>query len=308
MSELYNSLSDQFDREHQGLDLPLATPWDHLNRALGGGLRPGTINLLVGEPGSGKTYLALEMCLGAFLKEQPWAYCPFERDDTYAVRRLLAVMANSWAVLDPGKSAENRERLQNPHLKAALDFMAPRVLKNPRQLLRNPEGGFFTPACRYQEVLDRLAAWCETKGLVVLDPLSMLAFDDKQNQWQAQEQFAKDAAALVAQTRARLLLVHHTRKSVSGAKARVQSQDEAAGAAALTRFSDNVVFLEHHPNGLESEITDANGIRLAKTHRRSLFVAKARDGRGTGWRIAADFSAEGPTFRTHGYIGGKGVA
>jgi hypothetical protein len=131
----------------------------------------------------------------------------------------------------------------------------------------------------------------------------MLSFDDAgRDAWKGQENFAKDAAAIVAGTRARLLIVHHTRKSITGGKPRQSGLDEVAGAAALSRFADNVIFLEHNPNGIESEVVTPEGLKEMRMHHRTLFIAKARDGRGTGWKVACDLEESGPVLREWGFI------
>jgi KaiC/GvpD/RAD55 family RecA-like ATPase len=81
-------LQETFEREASGEDRPLSLPWQKLDFGLGGGLRPGTFNILVGEPGSAKTYIALSICLFAEHGGWKWAYWPLERDDAYAARRL----------------------------------------------------------------------------------------------------------------------------------------------------------------------------------------------------------------------------
>lgn len=296
-------LQETLEREASGAEKPLLLPWSRLNFALGGGLRPETLSLLVGEPGSCKTLLALAACLAAYQDGRSWCYWPFERDDAYAARRLLAVLLDRWSVLDAGDGRENAALLENEEIFAHMARMTTSIEPNPRQLRRDGEGNFFVPDCGYREILDRLRQLCSERELVILDPLSMLSFNDGgRDEWKGQENFAKDAAAIVAGTRARLMLVHHTRKSSPGGKARPAGLDEVAGAAALSRFADNVIFVEHHPDGLESDVMLAEGYRKVLTHRRTLFVAKARDGKGTGWRIACDLGENGPALVEHGLI------
>ena len=110
MADTLMTLRETFDLESTGKLSPMQLPWSRLTFALGGGLRPGTLSLLIGEPGSAKTYIALQICLHAHERGTAWAYWPFERDDTYAARRLLAVLANRWEVLDP-EDAQNNVRL-----------------------------------------------------------------------------------------------------------------------------------------------------------------------------------------------------
>lgn len=303
MNDPLVKLLDTLDREAHGEDRPLPTQWANLNIGLGGGFRSGTFNLFVGEAGSAKTYIAQAICLFAEQKGWRWAYWPFERDDTYAARRFMALIANKWAVLDPENATQTVAMLNEIEHFNVLARMSQHIEQNPRQMRIDDEGFVYVPRCEYRGVLNRLQTLCEARDLVVLDPLTMLSFDDNgHDAWKGQEAFAKDAAAIAAQTKARLLIVHHTRKAAPGGKPRQLGLDEVAGAAALSRFADNVIFLEHHADSLESEVLDSVGISRLKTHKRVLYIAKARDGRGTGWRLACDLSDDGPTLIEHGFI------
>ena len=302
-------LKETFDREASGEEKPLPLPWPKLSFALGGGLRPGTFSLLVGEPGSAKTYIALAIALHAYSLKWRWCYWPFERDDAYAARRMLAVLVNRWSVLDPEDSRESVDLMNNSDVFSHIAKLTQGIEPNPRQMRQDENGSFYVPRCEYPTVLERLRLLCNAHDLVILDPLSMLAFDDGgRDAWSGQENFAKDAAAITAQTGARLLAVHHTRKTAGG-KPRQPGLDEVAGAAALSRFADNVVFLEHNPDGQESDVISADGLRRMQNHKRTLFVAKARDGRGTGWRVACDLDEAGPVLIEYGFVqkkaGGK---
>ena len=300
-------LQEQLEREATGLEKPLASPWTRLNHALGGGFRPGTFSLLVGEPGSAKTYIALAICLFAHNQKWGWKYWPFERDDAYAARRMLAVLLNRWSVLEPEESPKNRTIMDDTGIFNQMARVTQYIEANPRQLRKDADDNYYIPSCTYRSVFDQLWNVCKDTALVVLDPLSMLYFDgDGRDEWKGQENFAKDASAMVAQTGSRLLAVHHTRKSMPGMKSRLSSLDEVAGAAALSRFADNVIFLEHNPDGQESDVITPDGIHSLQMHRRTLYIAKARDGRGTGWRIACDLDEQGPNLIEYGYIQKKG--
>lgn len=303
MPDPLEKLQETFDREASGEDKPFPLPWPKLTFAIGGGLRPGTFSLLVGEPGSAKTYIALAMCLHAHRSGWPWVYWPFEREDAYAARRLMAVLVNRWSVLDPHESKGSSALMAGEEVFTDMARITPCIEPNPRQFRRDEYGDYYVPKCDYRQVLDRLRELCEGRDLVVLDPLSMVSFDDSgRDAWKGQEDFAKDAAAITAQTGSRLLVVHHTRKAAGGGRPRQSGLDEVAGAAALSRFADNVIFLEHTPDGIESDVIGPEGIRQMRTHRRTLFVAKARDGRGTGWRVACDLDEKGPELIEHGFI------
>lgn len=267
---------------------------------------PGTITVFIGEPGSSKTFTALMMCLHAHEKGWKWAYLPLERDNTYAERRMLAILKNDWNVLKPEFSRESMEFFNKDAVRKFMAGLAVNIQPNPRQMQKDSEGNLYVPECHYGEMMEKMRVLCESRDFVILDPLSMLSFDDiGRKPWEGQERFAKDLAAVVAQTQTRLFLVHHTRKSAPGLKTRQTNLDEAAGSAGIVRFADNVIFLEHHHDGLDSDVSDNFGIVRDINHKRVLFIAKARDGKGTGWRIACDLAGDGPALVEHGCIRSK---
>lgn len=299
---LYRKLS----REAAGEEKPMPLPWTRLNEGLGGGLMPGTITIFIGEPGSSKTFAVLLACLYAHEKGWKWAYLPLERDNAYAERRMLAILKNDWNVLNPEHAGESLEFIKKDGVRKLMARLTVNIQPNPRQMRKDAEGNYFVPECHYGEMMDRMRELCATRDFVILDPLSMLSFDDaNRKQWESQEKFAKDLAAIVMQTQTRLLLVHHTRKSAPGMKARQNDLSEAAGSAGITRFADNVLFLEHHHEGIDSEVCGKHGVIRDERHKRVLFIAKARDGKGTGWRIACDLDERGPILIEHGCIRSK---
>jgi RecA-family ATPase len=119
--------------------------------------------------------------------------------------------------------------------------------------------------------------------------------------WQAQKKFVQAVRDIIVPTQARVLLIHHTRKTAPGAS-RQSGLSESAGSKTLTDFCDSAVFLEHHPDGVESDVKESDSLIWPLTHRRTLYVAKTRDGQGTGWKIACDFSEARPELIEHGFV------
>ena len=72
-------------------DRPVPLGFPTLDRAIGGGLRPGELLLLGGAQGTGKTTLALQMARNVAASGQATAlYVCFEHDEEYLLHRLLA--------------------------------------------------------------------------------------------------------------------------------------------------------------------------------------------------------------------------
>jgi hypothetical protein len=184
MPNLLVALREKLERQAAGLDRPLPFPWSRLNHAVGGGMRPGTKTLLVGSPGSGKTLVALQIGLNAYRQNFSWIYWPFEKTDVDAVQRLLAILTNSWDDLDTEKARTTLDRLDSEEILQDMAKMENSIEPCPRQLRRDADGNFFVPECHYFEVLERLRNLCAKRDLVILDPLTMLTFEDgRDGEW-----------------------------------------------------------------------------------------------------------------------------
>lgn len=106
---------DRLKRRAEGLEKPIVTPWRTLNEMLGGGLWPG-FYVLVGNTGSGKTQLALQMALHAAEAGVPVVYVGLEMDDMSVVARLLGLMSGTpWSDLYLGKDPNVLAECLNNH-------------------------------------------------------------------------------------------------------------------------------------------------------------------------------------------------
>jgi len=70
---------------------PLATGFAPLDTVLQGGLRPGTLTVLAGKPGRGKTITALQWARHIAASGTPVVFACFEHDRTELLRRLAAL-------------------------------------------------------------------------------------------------------------------------------------------------------------------------------------------------------------------------
>src|SRR5207253_10941055 len=71
---------------------PIATGFVALEKAVGGGLRPGELLLIGGAQGSGKTTMALQMARNMAAGGQANVlYLCFEHDEQYLLNRLIAM-------------------------------------------------------------------------------------------------------------------------------------------------------------------------------------------------------------------------
>lgn len=83
-------------RAHQDSpDTAIATPWDELNHALHGGIRPGQLVIIGGRPAEGKSISGLNILLGAAEQGHRSTVFSVEMDDMEVSARLLA--SASWS-------------------------------------------------------------------------------------------------------------------------------------------------------------------------------------------------------------------
>ncbi|MDH5289768.1 MAG: AAA family ATPase, partial [Acidimicrobiia bacterium] len=86
---------------------PAATGFEPIDTVLDGGLLPGELVLVGGQPGAGKTILALQWARYLAGRGRPVIYACYEHDEAALFHRLLV---QELAVLDP--AAEPGERIE----------------------------------------------------------------------------------------------------------------------------------------------------------------------------------------------------
>jgi hypothetical protein len=91
-AERVASAVEVMHRRADKIELPLATPWKSVNKALRGGLWPG-LYTLTGATGTGKTQWAIQCALGAAAAGVPTSYIALELGEVDMVSRMLAELA-----------------------------------------------------------------------------------------------------------------------------------------------------------------------------------------------------------------------
>jgi len=309
-NEAMGNMIRELNEESEGVNRHVTLPWRRLNSALGDGLLLGTTSVVAGPPGNGKTYFALQACLGAELAGLEWAFLPCEMQSKDILRRLLAIEVNSWEMFNrdresagiiKGLAAQNAQKMSR---------VAKRICENPRKTVKGLDGKPYVPGLPYQSVLDWIAKEGERLDLIVIDPISMLDYDiDRKSEWKGQQDFVQMAVNIASDVGVHLMLVAHVgkrQKTRNGAPVELTG-DDVQGSAAFFRFTDYVMLLDSH-DPRESEVFSSTGRTVY--HARTMFIAKSRWGSGTGKRIAFDFSklssdegkSRGPRLEEHGII------
>jgi len=295
-------LKETFERERRGERSTLALPeWPRLSD-LSRLLAPGTVTILAGPPGRGKSLLALCLAVQVHRQGVPWVFLPLEDDRAMFQRRLLARLCGSWTVLDddPGKAGERLETLAR--YEDELASVAGRVCENPRRARKDNDGKTVIPPLPFYSVMEWASRAAKKNRVCIVDPLSQVDPSGR-DPWKEEGAFIRELAGLAAESGTTFLIVAHSVKR-SGKSAQVPlSPEDVQGASAITRLAHCVLLLDAHEER-ESEVWRTGGLREPVRHDRTLLIGKARNAGGAGARIA--FRLAGARFEEVGVIVPKG--
>lgn len=248
---------------------------------------PGTVTLIVGDPGSGKSLLLLESLM--YWHNAGLKVAIFELEQTRAehLKRALAQRVGA-------------ARLTNLEVVAANPDMAKAYLEEHATWL-DSFGRCIFDAPSKPVTLDALLPWIEARAaegarIIAIDPVTAAAASDRP--WDDAQRFLQTVMPILDRYGASLLLVSHPRKGMH--RAAGCTLDDLAGGAAWQRFAQCILWLERHDTSRNVKVLKfVDGLPVSHTEaiNRTLRVMKARNGPGTGWQIAFNF--DGKTLRFH---------
>jgi hypothetical protein len=292
--------------EAAGRRRTIPMPWPRLG-SLSKLLRPGTVAVIAGPPGNAKSFFALWIGFAADASAVRWSYLPLEESRTFHIRRLAAMLAKEWGPVDdpeddPAVADRAREAVQ-AH-RAALARLADGVHENPCLPRPDIDGRARAGDVGWRSVLGWIEHRAERDRVVIVDPFSQIGFDGREA-WRAQGDFMREAVGLAAASGATILIVAHTIKKPE--RDRALTLGDIQGASELTRLSAAVLLLDAHDEKA-SPVYRTGGLIGEARHNRTVTIAKARHGKGTGHRIAYAFGRTGPVFDERGVIAPKDAA
>lgn len=102
-----------FTARRDGTVRPVPLPWRALSDDLAGGFWPGTLTLLVGDTGAGKTQWALQVALAAATDQHRVLYIALEADGPELVARCASILEPSlyWSAILRGTHTPTAETL-----------------------------------------------------------------------------------------------------------------------------------------------------------------------------------------------------
>jgi hypothetical protein len=264
-------------------------------------LRPGTVCVLAGPPGVGKSYYTLSVARGVHEAGVPWRYLPLEDRGVDLKFRLLGLLAGTYETLDDlPETADRRAELLQEHSPALETFM-PHICENPRVGHKDARGKTIVPPLPYRVVLDWVSrAFADKCRIVFIDPLSQIDFSGR-DPWREESDFCRALLGMSSDAGATVVLIAHTIKRL-GAHARMPAiLEDLQGAAAFGRLCQTVLILDAHD--LERRtVYRVGGLLEDVQSNRTLLIAKARNGAGTRQRVAFLQRADAPVFEELGVI------
>ena len=279
-------------------------PWKRLS-GLSHALRPGTVCILAGPPGTGKSFFTAHIALAVHAAEVPWRYLPLEDRRTDFKWRLLAMLAGDYRMIedDAEGAAWRQENLER--FAAALEDLTPHVCENPRAGCKDADGKTVVPALPFGAVLEWIGAACEQSARVLfVDPISQIDFEGREP-WKAEAEFIRKALALTADAGATLVLVAHTVKRGGKTAALPLTLEDVQGSAMIARLCHTALILDAH-DPKTSAVYRTGGLREDVEHNRTVLVAKARHASGARQRVAFTQRSDAPAFEEHGIIAPRG--
>lgn len=300
LSDMRGELAAQRDGSRRTIPLP----WKRLS-GLSNALRPGTVCILAGPPGTGKSFFTATIALAVHRAEVPWRYLPLEDRRTDFKWRLLAMLAGDYRMIedDAEGAAWRQENLDR--FAAALEDLTPHVCENPRFGCKDANGKTIVPALPFGSVLDWIRSACEQSARVLfVDPISQIDFEGREP-WKAEAEFIRKALALTADAGATLVLVAHTVKRGGKTAALPLTLEDVQGSAMIARLCHTALILDAHDTKT-SAVYRTGGLREDVEHNRTVLIAKARHASGARQRVAFTQRSDAPAFEEHGVIAPRG--
>lgn len=199
-------------------------------------LTPGSVTLICGSPGSGKSYFMLDACLGWLELGVSFAIFELEDDRTYHLMRALAVLARDshFADLDWVRVHHEKVIEQQREFSSTLDAL----------------GKAMTDAPDKRVTLPKLADWYESVAgavrVAVIDPVTAASAGEKR--WLEDGAFMERVKTISRKTGTSLVLVTHPR--VGGHRKSI-TLDDLAGGADYSRFAHTVMVLAPYDDAEE---------------------------------------------------------
>jgi KaiC/GvpD/RAD55 family RecA-like ATPase len=278
-------------------------PWCRLSDG-SQALRPGTVCIVAGPSGVGKSVFVIEIALSVHRAEVPWAYLPLEDRKSDLQRRFLAVLQHDWRIIDDDQEGAAWRAQQLEAHKDTLLELSNHLYENPREVTIAP-GQIEVKPLPASTIIDWIGAELRRARVVFVDPLSQIDFD-AHNQWKQERELVLKMVGLAANSGGTIVLVAHTVKRPGKAGTLAPTIEDIQGSAAFGRNCHTVLLVDAHDEK-NSPVYRDGGVIEGVMHSRTVVIAKTRNGRGPRQRVAYNLSLTEPHFVELGIIAPKAV-
>ena len=258
-------------------------PWSFLSRC-SKALLPGTVTLLCGSAGASKSFMLLQALAYWHDKEIKTGCLQLEEDRDFHLTRVLAQKSGLAGLTDPDWIRANEEQSRQAYAdhQKFLDGFGSRMWAAPET----------------EQTLEQLSRWILDRArtdcrIIAIDPITAAAQTIKP--WIQDNSFLQQIKRTAGDYNCSIVLVTHPTKAFSG-----PDLTQLAGGAAYGRFAQSILWLEtHEPK--TSKVKRQCGTTDCQ-HNRTLRILKARNAKGTGFRLAFQFNSESLTLNELGVI------
>jgi len=252
-------------------------------------LMPGSTTIVSGMPGTAKSMFCLSLGLDVSKAGHNWKYLPLENTRIFHVRRLAAIMADTFSIIDRDSFSADEAAEATRKIKAPLDYESRNILDNPMIV-----DGEVKPV-DHRAVINWIEQAVEENRLVIVDPFANIAFDER-NEFQEHTDFIRRVQAISMRSKSTVVIVIHSVKRPED----VLILADIEGSKRIGQLADCCIMIKSmQPK--EIEVAKYGGIRETVEANRMLNVVKARNGKGDGAQLAYSFGICGsPRFIEHG--------
>jgi KaiC/GvpD/RAD55 family RecA-like ATPase len=224
---------------------------------------PGTVTVICGGPGSGKSFFANQLILEFLFHGYRPALCALEENENFHTYRAMAQLSGTAKIMDPNWAENNPEAIRDIYrcyqtmLKEYLDH----TLTIPNKKI-----------VTYQDLLH----WAKNRirkeyDVIVIDPITAVTVQNRRDIEDAY--FINELKGLMEASGKRAILVTHPKQQLN----RVESLHNMAGGSAFERFVQCVLWLTRVDFNTDREVLQ-NGNFGTFNFNRTIRNLKCRNG------------------------------
>ena len=255
----------------------ISWPWPMLTE-LTCALLPGSVTVLFGEPGVGKTFIILQCLMHWIDNDVPSAVMFIEKDRCFHSHRLLALLEGDGNLLNYKWIKENPDDVGECMARHSdrIDQIGRHIYSSPREQLS----------------MDGVVTWMRKQAeagtrVAIIDPITAIATGKQR--WDEDRDFMFAIQQIATDHMMSVIVVTHPKKGDRQGK---PGTEMTAGGAAYDRFCDVEIFMERLAKPKKVQVMSwlaGNRIVNSGSFDRFIRVNKARNARGKGLSIAYTF-------------------